>query len=376
MKIIQVISSLGKGGAERLVVDLCNKFSTEKDVEIVLCVYNEKNNEPTFKNELLKSVKYINLNKQNKSSLLFQIDVFRFLLKEKPDVVNSHLSGAVIYLYIPLLFLRKILFFHTVHNLAVEETTTPYLQKIRKVIYKTKKLTPISISKITKLSHSKLYNIDSELIYNGVNKTSSTGEFDSVVTEVNRLKDNTDTKVFLSIGRINAPRNQKNYALLLSVFEKLKLNNINAILLIIGADNSENTSTLNELLKIKPTNVYFLGTKNNISDYMLNANYYCLSSTFEGLPITIIEALEKGLPVLSTNVGGISEMITDNENGLLVNNFEIETYYQKVLELLSWNETKILNIKNNNIDKYNTMFSIEVAANNYLNTYNSKLKNK
>ena len=80
MKIIQVISSLGKGGAERLVVDLCNKFSTEKDVEIVLCVYNEKNNEPTFKNELLKSVKYINLNKQNKSSLLFQIAVFRFLL--------------------------------------------------------------------------------------------------------------------------------------------------------------------------------------------------------------------------------------------------------------------------------------------------------
>ena len=369
MKILQIISSLGKGGAERLVVDLCNKFSENDDIEIILCVYNEDNSAPNFKNEIIDKVKYVNLNKKKYSNLLFQFKIFNFLIKEKPDIINSHLSGTVMFLYLPILFLKSVKFFHTIHNLAEEELPSKFLRQIRKIIYSTNKLIPISISNTTQLSHTKIYGIDSKIIYNGVKRNDKTHEFELVKKEISSYKKNNETKVFLSVGRINSRDDQKNYKLLIEVFVKLRENNCNAILLIIGSDNSKDQRTIKNLLKLKKENVFLLGPKNNISDYMLNADFYCLSSKFEGLPITIIEALSFGLPVLSTNVGGINELITDNVNGLLVNNLNSDSYYNKLTELIEWDDVKLNKVRLNNNLKYSNNYSIEIASKNYFELY-------
>ena len=68
-------------------------------------------------------------------------------------------------------------------------------------------------------------------------------------------------------------------------------------------------------------NVYFTGAVNNdkVFDYLISSNIYVLMSSSEGLPISIIEALRCGLPVIATNVAGIPETVIDHINGLLVN---------------------------------------------------------
>ncbi|MES2132265.1 MAG: glycosyltransferase [Bacteroidota bacterium] len=375
MKIVQVISSLGKGGAERLVVDLCNQLAETPGAEVFLCVFYENENQPSFKNELKEKVRYINLSKKGKIDISFQIRLIRFLLKLKPNAVNSHLSGTILYLYLPILLLKKIKFFHTIHNLAEEETPGKFLQKVRRFIYRTHKLVPVSISTITQKSHSNLYRINSVLIYNGVKKQEATMHYPSVKQEIESYKKNEATKVFLSIGRINSPKDQKNYKLLLEVFKEALQHHINVILVIIGADNSADQLTLNQLLDIKPDTVFFVGAKHNIVDYMLNADVYCLSSKFEGLPITVIEALAYGLPVISTNVGGIPELITDNENGLLVDQMNANAYFTRLKDIIYWDKNKMETVKAANVNKYNTNFSIEIACRKYYEMY-LKYENK
>ena len=65
--------------------------------------------------------------------------------------------------------------------------------------------------------------------------------------------------------------------------------------------------------------VSMLGQRTDIYKLLSEADVFVLSSTYEGMPMTIIEAMGTGLPVISTNVGGISSMIEDNRTGILVN---------------------------------------------------------
>lgn len=356
-----------------MVVDLCNELSKDKNSDIYLCVFNENGELHSFKKDLGNNVHYVNFHKRFKWDIGLQWRIFWFFRNLKPDVVNSHLSGTVLYVYLPVLMLRRVRFYHTIHNLAQEEVPSGFFRKIRFLIYKTKRLHPVSISRITQASHAELYGIDSKLIYNGVQERGKTGQFQSVRSEISSYRKNDDTKVFLSVGRINSAKDQKNYKLLVEVFARLSQEGKNVLLLIIGADNSAHQTTLNALLKIKTDNVRFLGPKNNVSDYMLNADFYCLSSKFEGLPITVIEALSHGLPVVATAVGGIPELISNSENGLLVKSVDPEDFYNAIAEMLTWDKNKREQVATANFRKYTENFSIAIAARNYGEYYRGNL---
>lgn len=79
---------------------------------------------------------------------------------------------------------------------------------------------------------------------------------------------------------------------------------------------------LNDLKKTCNTNgidnVYFLGNKSNVADYLDKTDWFILISRDEGLPISIIEALRSGLPILSTKVAGIPEQVINGKNGYLI----------------------------------------------------------
>ena len=70
----------------------------------------------------------------------------------------------------------------------------------------------------------------------------------------------------------------------------------------------------NNLLKY----ISFLGKRTDIVDILSNNDVFILPSQNEGLPISILEAMRQGLPIVSTKVGGIPEMIEDGKTGLLI----------------------------------------------------------
>lgn len=66
-------------------------------------------------------------------------------------------------------------------------------------------------------------------------------------------------------------------------------------------------------------NVTFEGNRINVNDYLLKSDIFILTSRDEGLPMSILEAERLGLPVISTKIAGIPEMIIEGETGLLIN---------------------------------------------------------
>ena len=80
--------------------------------------------------------------------------------------------------------------------------------------------------------------------------------------------------------------------------------------------------------------VVLLGEKPQASQYLPAFDIYACSSAKEGLPYLIIEAMKAGLPTVSTNVGGIPEIITDRQNGLLVKSGDSNELAKAIMNIL------------------------------------------
>jgi glycosyltransferase involved in cell wall biosynthesis len=63
--------------------------------------------------------------------------------------------------------------------------------------------------------------------------------------------------------------------------------------------------------------VSFLGLRDDVPDILARSHVFCLVSNWEGLPISVIEAMRAGLPVVATDVGGVRELVVHGRTGLL-----------------------------------------------------------
>lgn len=72
---------------------------------------------------------------------------------------------------------------------------------------------------------------------------------------------------------------------------------------------------------------------------MLCSDAFCLSSIYEGLPITLIEALACGCIPLSTPVSGVVDLVVNNENGFISANFTLDSYVEVLLRYLKNHES-------------------------------------
>jgi glycosyltransferase involved in cell wall biosynthesis len=129
--------------------------------------------------------------------------------------------------------------------------------------------------------------------------------------------------VFCSVGRLHS---RKGYHTLINVHSRLIKEGYKHTIVVLG--DGEEYEHLKEQIKDNEVQDTFklLGTKANPYPYIKNADYFILPSQSEAYPLVINEALALEKPIISTNVGGIPEMITDKENGLLVNYNEEEIY--------------------------------------------------
>lgn len=80
--------------------------------------------------------------------------------------------------------------------------------------------------------------------------------------------------------------------------------------------------------------VIFSGATNDIPDRLSKAQVFVLSTNWEGLPLTIIEAMRAGLPVIASNVGGVGELVESSNNGFLFSPRDKKALMNFLCELL------------------------------------------
>ena len=360
MKMIQMTYSLLAGGAERVVVGLSNRLAANEENEVVLVsVLDDAVPGNTFYlKDLSPRVRYMNLHCKRGLEPKAIWRVFQTIRKERPDVVHSHVT--VVLLLLPALFMRKVCYFHTIHNMArrIADKAGVAKRAIMHYMFKRKK------SEACRRSYRETYHICNDIcIMNGSEPLTVTEEKSSVEREVEILKHHPDDLVFIHIARHHP---QKNHGRLFRCFLRLEKEGEHFILMVLG-DHYDLCQT--ELKDSK--NIFLLGAKKNVGDYMSEADFFVLSSDYEGLPMTLLEAMSMGVVPVSTPAGGVVDVIEDGVNGYLSESFDEEDFYRKIKQAM--NERGSIppeRIKQH----YETHFSMEACAENYYEAYKKALK--
>ena len=214
MKIVHFYNSLYIGGIDSFLIGLANEMSRTENVSI--CTLQPPK-EGGMRNLLDNQVSFYTIN-DTKFSIWHKIkDIFkiaRFIQKNQFDIVHIH-AAFNFYILSILLFHRKTKFFYTIHSDAIMENgpISTRLLKIKKIFFKRKLITPITISKTSQESFYKLYNCDSLLIENGILRPNLTN-----TNPILQYKTSIHTRVFTHVGRICEAKNQ---LVLCKVFDRL-----------------------------------------------------------------------------------------------------------------------------------------------------------
>lgn len=356
MKIFEYIPQLGSGGGERFTVDLCNELSNHH--EVVLCVSYSLEKLGFYKDEISPNVRVICMDKKKGFDFLLPFRIYNLIRKEKPDVVHTHLM-AIVYSIFAILFFRKAKYFHTVHNSAKEETDGKIGEIIRRFLFSYRLAKPVTISPVSQNSFHDFYGLKAPMIYNGRNIPSTLEISESVQKEFNIFRHTDKTRVIVQLAHIG---HQKRQDVMARVVDRLTKEGYELEVLMIGEvivkDMVDDINSLNN------QHIHLLGGKHNPLEYLKLSDAFGLTSSYEGLPISLIEALGVGIIPICTPVGGIVDLINNGVNGFLSKDISEDSYYEAMKSFLLLSFEQMQRMKQNALNSY-TPFSMTDCAKKY-----------
>ena len=361
MKILHIHPSLECGGIEAMISSLANQMVKNHDVSV--CTIYKPSDSDVFLHKLDKRISVYSLNKTNTGFSLVEIfKIYRFIRKHDFDVVHIH--GFLYYYLFSILFLRKhVKFVYTVHSDARMENSKwdKRLLLIKKMFFQKKYLTPVTISNVSRTSFESYYKTSACLIYNGIPKPAVYKGEDPLAA----YRYTSETKIFLHLGRITKAKNQ---VMLCRVFDRLI--NTGADIVLVIAGSKQDMSIYSEIQPFLSERIIYIGECKEVTSLLKYSDAMCLSSIWEGLPITLLEAMSVGCIPICTPVGGIPDILESDVNGLLSEDSSEESYYKAIRYFLTLSLDKIRQISNN------AMFSFEkhdivATAEQYIKIYAS-----
>ena len=314
--VFQIIPAMEVGGAEIMVENLSMELLIDGFDVTVISMYDYKSiiTERLEKNKI--PVIYMNKKKGIDLKIIFKM--YKLIKEKKPDIVHTHLY-TMPYAITAAFFARVPIRIHTIHSIATKEVGK-FKRIINYFFYSFCNVIPVSISPNVKESIIAEYDLSQEqvpMIYNGTNLKKCI------------LKKDYDLGNNIKIIHIGSFKEAKNHVELIESFKIIHDNEPNTVLKLIGSGSLENLvrDTVDKL-GLRDC-VEFLGLKSNVYPYLNEADIFLLPSLWEGMPISIIEAMGTGLPIVASNVGGIPDMIENNVSGLLV-----DAHKEKIAEAI------------------------------------------
>lgn len=367
LKIVQMVPALGWGGAQVFCIQLCNELvrTYNHEVTLVSLYHHTKDHLPL--DMLDKRIKFITLGKSRgfDTKMFFKVQA---LLKElQPDVVNTHLHSSY-YCFLSYMTLKKPeKKFHTFHSM-VKIDSPWHGREAYKYFFKKDIIRPISISEeVYKSAVDEYGNCIKILIKNGTSPVKQTPLFEEVKEKLATYKKDADTKILLNVARICKEKNQ---VLLMETMARLEKENVNAVCLILGDHAEVDKPLYEQLLAMKPGNVHFLGKVKNVADYLLNSDAFVLTSTFEGLPISLLEAMSAKVIPVCTPAGGIVNVV-DESVGFISQDLSTDDYYAALMKFIHLSKDQLLQMQISGNELFEKEYSMALCASEYNKLYNA-----
>ena len=302
MKIVQIIPKFALAGAERMAEALILELKRQGCQVIAVSMYDYHS--VITDNLEANGVKVCYLGKKRGPDPSMITKLVRLFRQEKPDVVHTHLyiCGYVI----PAALIAKVkACVHTVHTVAEKERQP---KKLQCFFYHRCGVTPVGLSPLVKESIERFYRLPGErvpMVYNGIDISNVVRKETYQTGEVFK---------FLHVGRFASP---KNHANMIKAFDQLHRKYPRTSLTLIGAGElyeevREQISTLG-----LQDAVHAPGLMDNVMEQYPLFDAFILPSVYEGMPITLIEAMATGMPIAASAVGGVPDMLCHESNGLL-----------------------------------------------------------
>jgi glycosyltransferase involved in cell wall biosynthesis/nucleoside-diphosphate-sugar epimerase len=162
----------------------------------------------------------------------------------------------------------------------------------------------------------------------------------------------TSTQLIM-VARFN--KQQKDQTTLMKAIKQVD-RDINVLFVGTGPDFEEAKNTAKELDILSKAS--FLGDRLDVPQLLAQSQIFVLSTHYEGLPISILEAMRAGLPIIATNVNGIPEQVVDGKTGLLVERQDVDGLAAAITTLVD-NPTLCQKMGSEGIDKLQREFTID-----------------
>ena len=360
MKILHIHTKMVSGGIEAIVCNLVNEMSKTHDV--TLCTIFQPTEDDVFYRKLDEKVKKITIGKKHFGFSIKEIwKIYRVISQGHYDVVHIH--GCFQYYFLAIALLHSnVKFVYTIHSDARKENQAWdwRLFKLKKYMFAHRWMWPVTISEASQQSFEELYHCKSHLIFNGIAKNKTELSNNNVI---NRLRKSKDTKVFIHAGRISKPKNQ---LVLCRVFKQLVANGKDVVLVIAGSP--EEKAIYESIKPYFSDRIIYLGERNDIAELMSHADAFCLPSLWEGLPVTLLEALSVGCIPICSPVGGIVNVIESGKNGLLSKDSSESEYLKTVNTFLNMTDDEQALMKESALKSFEK-YDIKNCAYQYLKVY-------
>jgi len=307
IKILHVITSLGIGGAENLLLSYLKNLDKKKYSFYVCCLRDKPDD---LSDEISEYAQIINLKMKSKFNPMVLFHLLKVIKRIQPEIIHTHLFQPRIYTtFAHLLYRRGVLITHK-HSIVNPRKHHIFMLLEIATILLNKKV--IAISESVKQSLCKYEFIPKRKI---IVLTNSIDYQKFNVLFKQRTYPIEKSIVIGTVGRIERVKGI-NY--LLMAMEIILKEYLNAKLEIVGEGSElEELKLLAKKLDISNSVIFFGKLANPIPNYR-RMDVFVLPSLLEGFGIVLLEAMAAGIPIVATNVHGIKEVVVDGKSGILV----------------------------------------------------------
>lgn len=351
--ILMIARTMGLGGTENVVLQLCEILSGKVN-KILVCssggVHEKKLQEMGIKHYVMPDIASKNPMDMLKSYRLIK----SIINKEKITIVHSHHRMAAF--YAELATPKKVVKVANAHNTFIDK------KKLTQLAYRDTKV--VAVGEIVKKNLIEYFEISKEqvcVIHNAVKS------FDGNIVPIEALYQERQ-KGNVLIGNIGRLSEQKGINYFIEAAEITTRTHPEARFVIVG--DGEEREKLQAQVKVKglQDKVLFLGYRNDIQNVMSQLDFVVLSSLWEGLPLTPIEAYSVGKTVVGTAVDGTPEIICDGVDGYLVeprNQMQLAEKMNELIENPEMQESMGIQA----MKRYQDEFSFEKLSQRYIDFY-------
>ncbi len=366
IKILHIIKSLGRGGAEMLLPETLKVHNTQKfEFHYIYFL--------PWKDQMVSALedaggKVTCMDAKNNIYLFMRYKkVIDYCKREGIELIHCHLPWAG--------FLGRLVFkktgipvLYTEHNM--QERYHFVTKRINKSTFNHQSVAfGVSEDVTNSIRNSINPSIPVKTLLNGVNTDSFTREGDCTIREKLGIP-----RAAIVLGNVAVFRFQKRLKEWLQVFAKVQGSNPNLYGIIVGAGPLEE-EIKEEFMKLGlEGKVFFPGLQTEVKPYFEAMDIFMMSSSFEGLPIALLEAMSMECAVVATDAGGIKEVVVNGETGLTckVENWEeLSELVQVLLDDPGKLEKYKIAARKRVIEDFSLKTMVEKLEGNYISVHGS-----